>query len=249
MSVSSMTSRGRSPPTSWPSRSSVDPAFEGPLGELDRRSRRRAARPGRVRRADAASATRPRWRRPASCRRAGSSPSARRGRRARPRDRRSASAPRPSGGSAAGRSTGWRSGSTPLVDASTASAETVAELVARGVVEGSLRPRGRSIARASRSAPPELDELILDRARARTPPALTAAAERGLIIGEGANIARTLSNRASNDVSPEVLADEARGHRRAARPVDRRHRAGAGHRARAWACSWPSAGAATTRRG
>ena len=31
-----------------------------------------------------------------------------------------------------------------------------------------------------------------------------------MIIGEGANIARTLSNRASNDVSPEVLADEAR---------------------------------------
>ena len=31
-----------------------------------------------------------------------------------------------------------------------------------------------------------------------------------MIIGEGANMARTLSNRASNDVSPEVLADEAR---------------------------------------
>ena len=28
-------------------------------------------------------------------------------------------------------------------------------------------------------------------------------------MGEGANIARTLSNRASNDVSPEVLAEEA----------------------------------------
>src|SRR4029450_9011279 len=30
------------------------------------------------------------------------------------------------------------------------------------------------------------------------------------IIGEGANTARTLSNRAANDVSPEVLAEEAR---------------------------------------
>jgi leucyl aminopeptidase len=36
-----------------------------------------------------------------------------------------------------------------------------------------------------------------------------AAAERGRVIGEGARIARDLANRASNDVSPEVLADEA----------------------------------------
>ena len=35
-------------------------------------------------------------------------------------------------------------------------------------------------------------------------------AERGRIIGEGANMARRLSNRAANDVSPQVLADEAR---------------------------------------
>jgi leucyl aminopeptidase len=40
--------------------------------------------------------------------------------------------------------------------------------------------------------------------------ALTREAERGIVIAEGANLARTLSNRASNDVSPEVLADEAR---------------------------------------
>ena len=52
------------------------------------------------------------------------------------------------------------------------------------------------------------------------------------IIGEGANMARTLSNRAANDVSPEVLADEARAIAEATRPVDRRHRAGAGDRAR-----------------
>ena len=40
----------------------------------------------------------------------------------------------------------------------------------------------------------------------------TAVAElvaRGVVIAEGANMARTLANRASNDVSPEVLADEA----------------------------------------
>ena len=40
--------------------------------------------------------------------------------------------------------------------------------------------------------------------------ALKKAAERGLIIAEGSEMARTLSNRASNDVSPAVLADEAR---------------------------------------
>jgi leucyl aminopeptidase len=38
---------------------------------------------------------------------------------------------------------------------------------------------------------------------------LERAAERGRIIGEGANIARRLSNRSANDVSPQVLADEA----------------------------------------
>ena len=59
----------------------------------------------------------------------------------------------------------------------------------------------------------------------------------------------TLSNRAANDVSPEVLADEARA-------IAEQHglwidviEPGAGHRARAWACSWRSGGAATTRRG
>jgi hypothetical protein len=40
--------------------------------------------------------------------------------------------------------------------------------------------------------------------------ALTKAAERGVIIGEGANLARRLDNRSANDVSPEVLAGEAR---------------------------------------
>ena len=81
------------------------------------------------------------------------------------------------------------------------------------------------------ASPPILDELILV-APGGDAAALTAAAERGVVMGEGANLARTLSNRAANDVSPAVLADEARAHRRAARPVDRRHRAGARDRAR-----------------
>ncbi|HYH92370.1 MAG TPA: leucyl aminopeptidase, partial [Candidatus Saccharimonadales bacterium] len=103
--------------------------------------------------------------------------------------------------------------------------ELAAELVVRGVVEGTYDPK--SIYRTTRSAgddedatstrgdwsdiasPPELDELILVVAGGDTS-AITAAAERGQIMGEGANLARTLSNRAANDVSPAVLADEAR---------------------------------------
>ena len=81
------------------------------------------------------------------------------------------------------------------------------ELVARGVVEGSHEP-GAIYREKVDGAPPELDELILvvpggDEA------ALTSAAERGRVIGEGSNRARTLAQRASNDVSPDVLADEA----------------------------------------
>ena len=96
---------------------------------------------------------------------------------------------------------------SPFLSASSEDPATIAGLVARGVVEGSYDPR--TIYRDSvESVPPVLDELILiapegDRA------ALTAGAERGLIIAEGANLARTLSNRASNDVSPVVLAEEA----------------------------------------
>jgi leucyl aminopeptidase len=113
---------------------------------------------------------------------------------------------------------------TPLADASglDGGLDVVAQLVARGFVEGSYDPK--SIYRAAKqaedasplhgdwsdiSSPPRLDELILV-APGADGPALTAAAERGVIIGEGANLARDLSNRAANDVSPAVLADEAR---------------------------------------
>jgi leucyl aminopeptidase len=96
---------------------------------------------------------------------------------------------------------------SPLADALEGGAPAVAELVARGVVEGSYEPA--AIYRDGYAdGPPKLDELILiapgaDVAR------LGKAADRGRIIGEGANIARTLANRSSNDVSPEVLAEEA----------------------------------------
>ena len=87
--------------------------------------------------------------------------------------------------------------------------EVVAELVTRGLVEGSYDPQTiyREIvddvaARARRGHPDRRRRRRCGRRRGRR------GARR--IIGEGANLARTLSNRASNDVSPEVLADEAR---------------------------------------
>jgi len=87
-------------------------------------------------------------------------------------------------------------------------AEAAAELVTRGVVEGSYEPQ--SIYRETvETAPPVLDELIIV-APGSDARALSAAADRGRIIGEGANKARTLANRASNDLTPIGMADEAR---------------------------------------
>ena len=93
----------------------------------------------------------------------------------------------------------------PLLDGGVAG---MAELVTRGFVEGSYDPAAIYRDKVD-SAPPALDALILvapggDRA------AILASARRGQIMGTGANDARTLSNRASNDVSPIVLAEEAR---------------------------------------
>jgi leucyl aminopeptidase len=87
-------------------------------------------------------------------------------------------------------------------------AVAVAELVARGVVEGSYEPH--RLYRDDAKAPPVLDELVLVSSDGDAD-ALAKAAERGRIIGEGANLARDLSNRSANDVSPEVLAEEAYG--------------------------------------
>ena len=172
----------------------------------------------------------------------------RRRRQARSRDRRAgrrrgrAPARRPDGPSA-GRlaaTAGRRGWATPP--------EVVAELVARGVVEGSYDPK--SIYRDEvESAPPELDELILiapggDAAAARPPPARARRDHRrGREPGPDA-----LQPRGQRRQPGGPRRRGAR-HRQAARPVDRRHRAGPGDRARAWACSWRSAGAATTRRG
>ena len=118
-----------------------------------------------------------------------------------------ASAERRLGGRTVGRLAVWLA---PLIDALGEPREVVAELVARGVVEGSYDPKSIYLETVE-AAPPELDELILVVPADSDVDPIMAAAERGVIMGEGANMARTLSNRAANDVSPEVLADEARG--------------------------------------
>ena len=183
------------------------PAFDGPLGEIDRRAGgelQTLVAFGEFR----ASATRPRWRRAARPRADGSWRSASATRRTLDREtvvRVAAAAERRLGGRTVKRLAIWI---TPLADGARRRRAVAAGLVARGVVEGTYDPR--TIYRDEvDSAPPILDELILV-APGADAAALTAAAERGIVIAEGANIARTLSNRASNDVSPAVLADEAR---------------------------------------
>jgi leucyl aminopeptidase len=116
---------------------------------------------------------------------------------------------------------------TPLTSgALDGSLEASGESISRGVVEGSYDPKAiyRSASAGSDSgpdgaaprgdwgdiaAPPVLDELILI-APGGDSTTILAAAERGRIMGEGANTARNLANRAANDVSPVVLAEEAR---------------------------------------
>ena len=97
---------------------------------------------------------------------------------------------------------------TPLAEILDGGVDAVAELVARGVVEGGFDPK-TLYHHDAKTAPPVLDELILVAPGADAASALKAA-ERGVIIGEGSNYAKALSNRSANDVSPEVLAQEAR---------------------------------------
>jgi leucyl aminopeptidase len=86
--------------------------------------------------------------------------------------------------------------------------EAAAELVARGVVEGSYEPH--TIYRDDAKAPPAVETLVLV-AEQGDAGVLQHAGDRGRIMGEGANLARGLANRSANDVSPEVLAEEAYG--------------------------------------
>ena len=95
----------------------------------------------------------------------------------------------------------------PLAAALGETPDVAAGLMARGVTEGLFDPKSIYLA-ASPTAPPALDELVLIIPSGDVA-AATLAAERGAIMGEGTNTARRLSNRAANDVSPEVLAEEA----------------------------------------
>ncbi|MCI0347035.1 MAG: leucyl aminopeptidase, partial [Chloroflexi bacterium] len=97
----------------------------------------------------------------------------------------------------------------PLVEHLGGDVKTVANLVARGVVEGMFEPR-LLYREDVLTAPPAISELTLitgDMAADHT--SAKAAAERGVITGEGTNLARSLANRSANDVTPEVLAEEA----------------------------------------
>jgi leucyl aminopeptidase len=99
---------------------------------------------------------------------------------------------------------------TPLAgaDGLDGDADLAAQLVTRGIVEGSYDPK--TLYREDYdNAPPALDELILIAPGGDAGP-IEAAAQRGVVIAEGANLARTLSNRAANEMSPALLADEAR---------------------------------------
>jgi leucyl aminopeptidase len=97
---------------------------------------------------------------------------------------------------------------TPLAERLEGGAATAAGLIARGVAEGGYDPR--AIYRAEMELPlPELEDLTLV-APDEDSSTLAREAERGVIIAEGSTLARNLSNRASNDLSPEVLAEEAR---------------------------------------
>ncbi|MFL5770417.1 MAG: leucyl aminopeptidase family protein [Chloroflexota bacterium] len=97
---------------------------------------------------------------------------------------------------------------SPLAAAIDGGASAAAELLARGVVEGSFDPK-RLYREDVEGAPPQLDELILV-APGEDTATLSKAAERGIVIGEGSNWARAISNRSAAEITPAVLADEAR---------------------------------------
>ena len=136
---------------------------------------------------------------------------------------------------------------TPLAEHLDGGAAAVAGLVARGVLEGSYDPR--TIYRDEVEARlPDIDELILVAPGADVA-ALTREAERGVVMAEG-------SSPRPDPVEPRVQRRQPGGPRRGgprdrqeARPVDRRHRARSVRPSSGWACSWPSVAAVTTRPG
>ncbi|MEX1335773.1 MAG: leucyl aminopeptidase [Candidatus Limnocylindrales bacterium] len=93
-----------------------------------------------------------------------------------------------------------------LVSRGAASQAAIVELLTRGLIEGAADPR--SVYTEPGDVAPELDSVtFVVESGERTE--LAERAERGRVIGEGGNRTRRLAHRAANDVSPEVLADEA----------------------------------------
>jgi leucyl aminopeptidase len=83
----------------------------------------------------------------------------------------------------------------------------VVELLTRGLVEGAAEPVTIYKDPDDR-LPPALDECTIV-VESGDLDGLQLRAERGQIIGDGINRTRRLAQRAANDVSPEVLVDEA----------------------------------------
>jgi leucyl aminopeptidase len=81
------------------------------------------------------------------------------------------------------------------------------EQVVRGLVEGAEEPSTIYLDPTDK-LPPALDDCTLV-VESGDEDALLLRAERGHIIASGTNRTRRLAQRAANDVSPEVLADEA----------------------------------------
>ncbi len=94
-----------------------------------------------------------------------------------------------------------------LVGAGGIAPGVLVELFTRGLVEGAADP-STIYNEPGQRLPPQLTSLTFV-VESGDPAALTVAGERGRIIGEGGNRTRRLAHRAANDVSPEVLADEA----------------------------------------
>jgi leucyl aminopeptidase len=95
----------------------------------------------------------------------------------------------------------------PQVLATGAGQAAAVELVTRGLVEGAEEPSTLYNERSD-TLPPELDAVTFS-VESGDLEQLAERAQRGRIIGEGGNRTRRLAHRAANDVSPEVLADEA----------------------------------------
>lgn len=96
----------------------------------------------------------------------------------------------------------------PLVGPLGGDAAAVAELATRGVVEGGYDPK-RLYRDDVEGSPPRIRELLLV-APGADAAVLARAAERGRTVAEGTNLARDLANRSAAELPPEGLAEEAR---------------------------------------